>query len=72
MPTIKELKTLYKKGAGENNMTPLLKTTIKWVWSGETEGSGTALTFGFGAGRESFGRTYWTRYPRGFAVRSRK
>jgi hypothetical protein len=72
MPTIKELKTLYKKGTGENNMPPLLKTTIEWVWSGETKGSTNALTFGFGAGRESFGTRGWSRYPRGFAVRSRR
>jgi len=36
MPTMKELKTLYKKGAGTRNITPLLKTTGEFVWSGET------------------------------------
>lgn len=33
MPTIKELKTLYKKGVGTHNMTPLLKTNGGYVWS---------------------------------------
>jgi hypothetical protein len=36
MPTLDELAGLYKKGAGPRNMTPLLKTTGWWVWSGET------------------------------------
>lgn len=31
MPTINELKTLYQKGAGTHNMTPLLNTTGWWV-----------------------------------------
>jgi len=72
MPTRKELKTLYKKGVGKHNMTPLLKTTGWWVWSGETKGSMSAWGFSFSSGFE-----YW--YPRGpsftsrgFAVRSRK
>ena len=72
MPTRKELKTLYKKGAGQRNMTPLLKTTGWWVWSLETKDSLSAWGFSFSSGLE-----YW--YPqgpsfisRGFAVRSRK
>ena len=45
MPTLDELAGLYKKGAGPRNMTPLLKTTGWWVWSGETIWtSSTALT----------------------------
>ena len=32
MPTRKELQTLYKKGAGGRNMTPLLKTTGWDIW----------------------------------------
>ena len=36
MPTLDELAGLYKKGAGPRNMTPLLKTTGWWIWSGET------------------------------------
>ena len=42
MPTTDELKTLYKKGAGFQNMTPLLKTTGFYVWSGEPKGSSDA------------------------------
>jgi hypothetical protein len=36
MPSTEELQTLFKKGAGENNMTPLLKSRGWFVWSGET------------------------------------
>jgi hypothetical protein len=40
MPTLKELETLYKEGAGSRNMTPLLKTKGWNVWSFETNDSG--------------------------------
>jgi hypothetical protein len=35
MPTTYELQTLFRKGAGENNMTPLLKSRGWHVWAGE-------------------------------------
>ena len=72
MPTRDELEALYKYGTGSRNMTPLLKTTGWWVWSGEAEGSS-------GDGRFSFydgGSKGWifrdgSCGPRAFAVRSR-
>ena len=39
LPRPEELKTLYKKGAGKRNMTPLLKATGWWVWSIEMGGT---------------------------------
>jgi hypothetical protein len=72
MPTLKELKTLHKKGAGERNMTPLLKTTGWWVWSGETKGSSSAWGFGFPRGREGWIYRDSAITGRAFAVRSRK
>jgi len=72
MPTITELKTLYKKGAGSRNMTPLLKTTGWWVWSGETKGSSSAWYFGFYLGNEYWGYRDRSYTPRCFAVRSRR
>jgi hypothetical protein len=71
MPTRKELKTLYKEGAGERNITPLLKTTGWWVWSGETKGSSSAWAL------YNLGGVHWrprdVSYSlRGFAVRSRR
>jgi len=71
MPTRKELKSLYKKGAGSRNMTPLLKTKGSYVWSGETRGGSAAWDFNFYYGKEDWN---WRRYGksnRGFAVRSR-
>ena len=73
MPSTDELKALYIKGTGSRNMTPLLKTTGWYVWSGETKtrGSSDARYFSFNDGSRDW-------YPRGnssnkraFAVRSR-
>ena len=73
MPTRQELKNLYKKGAGERNMTPLLKTSGWWVWSGETKGSSSAWNFFFLSGFDYwFNRDFSNYGRRGFAVRSRR
>lgn len=73
MPTKKEIKTLYKRGAGTRNMTPLLKTSGWWVWSGEPKGSSSAWAFAFiGAGREIFSTRNSSNDRRGFAVRLRR
>jgi len=72
MPTRKELRSLYQKGVGSRNMTPLLKFTGWYVWSGETKGSSSAWIFDFSIGNGNWHfRTYSKSY-RGFAVRSRK
>lgn len=73
MPTRKEIKTLYKRGAGTRNMTPFLKTSGWWVWSGETQGSSSAWAFAFiGAGREILSTRNSSNDRRGFAVRSQR
>lgn len=72
MPTLDELKTLFKKGDSSRNMTPLLKTTGWWVWSGETEGSTSAWFFCFDDGFELVYNRQTFRNLRAFAVRSRK
>jgi hypothetical protein len=70
MPTMDELEHLYQKGKGDRNMTPLLKTTGWFVWSGEEKGSSGAWFFGFNGGYR-----YWhdglSNNLRAFAVRSR-
>ena len=33
MPTRAEMQSLHQKGAGDRNITPLLKTTGWWVWT---------------------------------------
>jgi len=72
MPTKEELKSLYKKGAGSRNMTPLLKTTGWRLWSGETEGSEAAWFFNFYDGDYTWGPRESYASPRVFAVRSRR
>ncbi len=83
MPTILELKGLYKKGAGPRNMIPLLETTGWFVWSGEAAHSGGSfissnmlglfwLSLDFDRGIELVDNQGNSNYKRGFAVRSRK
>ena len=67
MPARKELRTLYQRGAGTRNMTPLLKTTGLWVWSGETRGSSSAWGFGFSIGYEYWENRDTSRGARAFA-----
>jgi hypothetical protein len=72
MPSREELKSLYTKGVGIRNMSPLFKTTGSFVWTGETVGSLHAWGFCF-----EIGSAYWPRRDqietaRGFAVRSGK
>jgi hypothetical protein len=71
MPTKEELKTLYQKGVGTRNMTPLLKTTGWFVW-GEARDSSSAWGFFFGLGYEDWLARGGSHDGRGFAVRSRK
>ena len=71
MPTVNELQSLYKKGIGTRNMTPLLKTTGWYVWSGETQGSSDAMNFIFGYGYGGWYYTSGSAKFRAFAVRSR-
>ena len=64
MPTTDELGTLFKKGAGDRNRTPLLKTGGWWVWSG----SSATRVFFFDVGGKAWSGTGGGR---AFAVRSR-
>jgi hypothetical protein len=73
MPTLFELKTLYKKGEGTHNMTPLLKTTGWYVWTDKTKDSLSVWALNFYDGYADWG--YHDQYPydrRVFAVRSRR
>ena len=72
MPAMDELEGIYEKGVGDFNMTPLLKTTGRYVWAGETnKGSSGARRFSFGGGGRDWGSRGGSRYARAFAVRSR-
>jgi len=74
MPTIKELETLCEKDTGSCNMTPLLKTTGEWVWSGERDNSSFARGFGLGnvgsGERVGWPSVQYSDFGRAFAVRS--
>jgi len=71
MPTTDELEGLYKKGAGNRNMTHLLKTTGWYVWLGETYGSSNARRFDLDKGLGDWYYRGTSDYGRAFAVRSR-
>ena len=73
MPTIKELKTLHEQDVGTRNMTPLLKTTGSWVWSGKIKGSSSAWLFNFFNGKKYWGpRSSSKNGGRVFAVWSQR
>lgn len=74
MPTIKELRSLFRKGKGSRNMTPLLKTTGWYVWSGDTKGGTTLAWFSFRSGKWFWSENYLQLSGKGraFAVRSSK
>lgn len=77
IPTELELKSLYKNGLGSRNMTPLLKTTGWWVWSGEEEIGHGEATDSFSKPFYFYGDSRWIMDPRAnidgrvFAVRHR-
>ena len=71
MPTANELRTLYKKGAGSRNTTPLLKATDWEVWTGETRHGGEACSFDFKFGKRQWHHTSYWNNLQAFAVRSR-
>ncbi len=80
MPAGNELQTLFKKGAGKNNMSPLFKTRGWYIWSGEIgkiKGSlwsrWEAVHFDFNFdGYISSELRWFSSLFRGFAVRSRQ
>jgi hypothetical protein len=84
MPTIMQLKTLYIKGYVDGNITPLFKTFVMMVWSGEFKKPYLAdkkdellftrfFGFHFIVGKKmSFAYNDSAYGSRGFAVRSRK
>ena len=74
VPTIAELKTIYQKGKGSRNITPLLKTRGWHVWSSERKGPLLVWRFQFQRGEREHSRYDDVSVPvrsRVFAVRSR-
>jgi hypothetical protein len=69
MPTIPELRSLYQKGAGPNNMDPLFQTAGFWVWSGQLKNASSAWSFLFSPGQENSAKLVLAGNGRAFAVR---
>lgn len=76
MPSKSELKTLYQKGIGLRNMTPLLTTTGWYVWTGEIFRHSVDLSwpyyYYFTDGGDAYDDVNGSTKFRAFAVRSRK
>ena len=73
MPTEKELRSLYKRGVGSKNMTPLLETNSWWIWykKGVFYGSRDAFNFYYGPGTYSNKNKNISKHNKTFAVRDR-
>ncbi len=71
-PTVNELRSLYIKGASDQNMTPLLQTSGYLVWSGKKKAPNAAWNFAFSLGEANWNFSNRTGGCRGFAVRTRK
>lgn len=71
MPTIPELKALFKPKDGNNNVAQILRTSVSWVWSGQLRDASSAWYFNSYDGREVYADLGFAD-PRAFAVRSRR
>jgi hypothetical protein len=73
LPKIEELRTLYLQGRGTRNMTPLLKGSSHFIWSGEKPlFASEAWTFNYDAGEKALTPLTLSSARRVFAVRSKK
>jgi uncharacterized caspase-like protein len=70
MPTTNELKTLFKRGKGSQNMTPLLKISGYRVWSGEVDDVYGVRDFAFTEGFVSWDGSSNSKNARALAVRT--
>jgi formylglycine-generating enzyme required for sulfatase activity len=70
MPTLYEMQSIYKDGSGVRNMTPLLKTTGWYGWSGKSADSSNVWVFDFGSGTRISFYSEASFYARAMAVRS--
>jgi hypothetical protein len=72
MPRREDVKSLYKRGAGTGNMSPLFKTSGGFVWTGETVSTSHAWGFCFDIGADYWPRRTFCDTARAFAVRENK
>jgi hypothetical protein len=72
LPTVEEVKSLYRKGAGTRNMPPLLETSGWFLWAGNTRVSSAAWDLHFNREYRNPYLHQMAKYVRCFAVRSPK
>jgi hypothetical protein len=72
LPDIKELKSLYQKGASSNNMDPIFQAPGVWVWSGQLHNEWSAWGFAFYNGQEGWHALNYGYGRVALAVRSRR
>ena len=71
MPTLQELKSLYIKDMGKNNIHPLFKVDEdEWIWTENKINSWNVVIFRFGDGNQTTGNPGNLKHA--LAVRSRK
>ena len=71
MPSVDELRTLYRKRIWQRNMTPLLKTNGRFVWSRNLRDASSAWLLDFSSGKMTWrNRDVYDYRFRAFAVRS--
>jgi len=74
MPMRQELKGIYEKGKGENNIDPIFYSKSYvwlWIWSGEKKSSSFAWYFEFHGGYEAWDDSRDCGNPRVFAIRAK-
>lgn len=72
MPSLLELKTLYREGIGTRNMSPLFKTTGWFIWSGEERDTTSVWSFSLTTGSKTWGYRELHHQGRSFATRYRR
>lgn len=72
LPTVKELKAIYQKGAGPSNLDPVFQVQGAWVWSGESNNAWSAWGFAFYNGLEGWHHLDYANGRLALAVRVHK
>lgn len=74
LPTLAELRGLYRKGIAPNNIDPVfgMQNQDLLVWSSETNGPSSVYFFIFTDGSEYWTYPMYSYYTRALAVRSKK
>lgn len=72
LPTLKELKAIYQKGASSLHMDPRFQAPGAWAWSGDLHNPWSAWGFAFYSGLEGWHHLDYAHGRVALAVRSRR